>query len=362
MPRPTTPEFEELLPACETLSTVEMVLRDDTVHRFAPVPLVLSGNTYQPLLIRTGDLKESGGASTNRVSVEISNIDRAWSVLLASSLRKLELADVQIKRLYREIGNPTTFFHKHFFGGKLVGAESSETSLTFDVIPKTTASGVCLATQTLSPTCAWVFKDPLTCKYTGTETTCNLQLKSKAGCRGRNNTEHNGGFTFPDNPTQSSPGSGGNPGTGIGTGSCFLKGTLVFTPRGEIGIEKIKKGFQVYSFNPQTREIEIDTVKEVFKHFVTGYYSLLFEDGFAHVTYEHPFLSESGEFVRVDEMVCGDKFRRFTSGRWKLVKLRKKRWNSGIVTEVYNFHVERNQNYFANRFAVHNTKQPEILV
>lgn len=357
MPRTTTTEFEELLAACETQSTIDLRLRDGAEHLLATDEIELGKGTYLPLLMNVGDLKESGGTETNRVSVEISNISREWSVILASDVRNLELADVQIKRFYAEIGNRANFFHKHFFGGKLVGAQATERSLTFDVIPKSTASGLCLSTRNLSPGCAFIFKDPRTCKYTGSETTCNLQLKSKHGCTGRDNTENFGGWTSPENPSQAAPGSGGNSGGGIGTGVCFLKGTKIFTPRGEVNIEDVRRNLKIYSHDPQTREIQIDTVAETFRHQVTGYFVVRFSDAsFCAVTPEHPFLSKSGEWTAVDKMQIGGEFWRFTGGRWNLVSLQKINWHRGAVVDVYNFRVSKNQNYFANRFAVHNSK------
>jgi hypothetical protein len=366
MPRSADAQLIELLNGCETQSTVDIRLRSGTPHFFSTnVPLNL-GENYTPRLLKVGGLHETGTQAVNRVSVAMSNVDLQWGLKLASELRGLELADVTIKRLFR---NPKIgiFQHKHFFSGKLVGAAADEKQINFDVIPKTTASGLSLAIRMLSPLCAWIFKDPRTCKYLGLLLTCNLVRKSRGGCRGRENEEHNGGFAFPENPTQAAPGASGNslPGAGAGENPCFVEGTRVFTHKGEQRIETIKEFWRVYSFNPQTQQVELDTVEEVFEHVVTGYFEFTFSDGASvKVTPEHPFFTEAGEFVRADDLRIphegerGSVVRRFCDDCWRNVELKQMKWHSGQNVKVYNLHVLRNHTYFANRFAVHNSKDP----
>jgi hypothetical protein len=174
MPRTTPPGLTNLLPGCETQSTVDITLRDGTTKYFCTgeTELLLGGNLYERLLKRVGDLQETLGQATNRVEVKVSNVDGEFGQNVASPERKMELADVVIRRLYRNLNDGDDFHWMHFFTGKAVNSVVTEQFVTFDVIPDTTAAGTCIATETMSP---------------------------------------NNGWKFPETPEQSPPGSGENP-------------------------------------------------------------------------------------------------------------------------------------------------------
>lgn len=354
---------------CETQSTVDIALRgvEEPFYFSTNVPLALDNN-YTPRLLKVGELKETGTQATNRVQVTLSNTDLAWGLKLASDLRQLELAGVVIKRLYRSLSNPGVFQHKHFFSGKLVGAEADEKQIVFDVIPKPTAAGLIVATRTLSPRCAWIFKDPRTCRYAGVHTTCNQLRKSSGGCRGRENEEHNGGFAFPENPTQAAPGSGGNPGPGVGSGQCFFEGEMVETIRGEQPIETIRPLWRVRNFNRQTMEIEVDTVEEngVHVNFVTEYFEFVFSDGSSiRTTAEEPFFDRHGQFIPARELRFDSTpsvVWRCVKGDWRKVSLKSAKRHSGGVWKVYNLSTMRNKTLFVGGFAFHNKDQGGEIV
>jgi len=349
MPRPASSQLIALLPGCASESTLDIRLRGETdPFHFATDELLIGGITYLPLLLDgangeegVGELKETATQSTNRVSVKISNVLSGWGAKVANALRPLELADCVIKTLYFDektynAANPLTYRHEYFFSGKSVGAEANEEYVSFEVIPKTTASGLCIANRALS-----VYND----------------------------------YGFPGLPVQSSPGSPTNPGGGIGTGEiepvpggsnggggCFIAGTRIFTPRGEQPIEDIKKGWKVYSYNSQTLEIEIDTVVETFRHTVTEYFEIDFEGGnnTVSVTAEHPFLSESGEFIAAGNLALGQRVWCYASGFWQKTMVCSFKIRTGVF-DVFNITVSKNKTYFANRFAVHNKESYENL-
>lgn len=367
MPRSADSQLLELNEGCITRSTVDIRLRSGVSHFFSTEEELNLDADYTPRLLHIGGLQETATKETNRVPVTLSNVDLTWGLKLASDARELELADVVIRRLYRDAGNSAINQHKHFFTGKIVNAGADEKEITFDVIRKSTAMGTSFAYRTLSPICPWIYKDR-NCKDAGDFLDCNQLLKSRHGCRGRDNFEHNGSFAYPETPTQAAPGSGGNGGEGVGGGTCFLKGTSIFTPRGEQPIEALRRFFRVYSFNPMTREIEVDSVEDVFEYTVSGYFELIFGDGSnVSVTPEHPFLTESNEYVRADDLKIpsggnrGSIVWRFIKGVWKRVELKRFKWHLENV-QVHNLHVLRNRNYFANRYAVHNKAPLEIVV
>lgn len=160
MPRSTSPTLEEMLLHCETQSTVFIKLRDATPFYFCTgdEELELDGS-YQTSLLHVGELKESLGQSTNRIETKVSNVDKQFGLNIASGARKTELADVVIKRFYRDEFDPDIYEHRHFFTGKAVNAEVNEQFVSFDVIPDTTAAGTCIATETLTANNGWIFPE-----------------------------------------------------------------------------------------------------------------------------------------------------------------------------------------------------------
>jgi phage-related protein len=372
MPRSTDPQLEAWLPECETQSTVDITLRDKSSFRFATDEIDLGGGVeYFNFLLRVGGLKQTGSVANDTVNLRISNTDRQWGLKVASELRNLTLGEVVVKRFYAPKDMSRSIWrHKHIFTGKIVNAEALTEKkskgvflpyVSLDLIPETTAMGVCFAYRTLSPLCGWIFKDH-NCRYLGSNVACDLHRKSRGGCSGNNNLASNGGWTSPDNPAQGVPGDGG--GVGDGENPCFIGQTPIWTPRGLVPIRDFKKYWRVYSRNPLTWEIETDTVAEVFRHWVTGYFLLEFEGGAQiGVTPEHPFLHESGEYVAADRLkfgrTNGDRVWRYDrqARGWRKVRLSGVRWRREL-TEVFNLHVLRNNNFLADLFDVHNTKLP----
>lgn len=321
MPRYVSSTLLALLPDCESQSTIEIAVRDGSFRRYCTgeEPLVLGGNTYTPRLKRVSDLREQLGQAFNRLSATISNIDLDFGLLVADSARKLELADVVVKRFYRDYANPSVNEWVHIFTGKTVNATIGEQFVTFDIIPDTSAAGTCLATETLSPRNGWI---------------------------------------FPEVPDQTPPGTGdGGDGGGIvGGGYCFLAGTMILSPRGWQPIETMRRGWNIVNFDEETDEIYTDEIAAMFRHVVTGYFEIGFSNGARlRVTPEHPLLTEFDGFRAVADIEIGQNVRQFDpKGGWSKSRLISSRWISGQPVTVYNLHAAERHNYFANGVAVHN--------
>ncbi|HEY0428985.1 MAG TPA: hypothetical protein VGC76_14485 [Pyrinomonadaceae bacterium] len=366
MPRTRNEELLSLVfNRCESQSTVDIRLLIGPPKFFSTNVRLDLDETYIPRILKVGVVKETGTPATNRVQVVLSNTDLEWGIKLASELRDLELADVVVKRLFRSLTDASIFQHKHFFSGKVVNVEADEQQIVFDIVPKSTAAGSSLSIRTLSALCAWIFKDH-NCQYFGLETFCNLVRKSRGGCRGRLNEPNNGGFAFPENPTQSAPGSGGNPATGVGAGHCFFEGEPILTARGTQPVETIKKFWRVWNFNPATMAVESDTVSETFVNFVSEYFEFVFSDNSKiRTTSEEPFFDEAGNFIPAHALRFDSAptvVWRFVGGDWRKASLKSAKRFSGEVWKVYNFETLRNKTLFANGFAFHNKEQdPGVL-
>lgn len=55
-----------------------------------------------------------------------------------------------------------------------------------------------------------------------------------------------------------------------GCSFCFVKGTKISTPEGKVNIDEVKTGEKVFSYNFDSKQIEIKDVKKLFKHYFNG--------------------------------------------------------------------------------------------
>lgn len=86
-------------------------------------------------------------------------------------------------------------------------------------------------------------------------------------------------------------------GTGV---HCFVKGTLISTPNGNLAIEKLEVGDKILSFNESTQKVEVATVLELASQKHHNLYELNFSGTRITVTDDHPFFN-NGQFYSVQE-------------------------------------------------------------
>jgi len=142
-----------------TESTVDITLRDGiTMFKFSSGRAITTANgSYTPQILKVSELVENTGNPVNRVSVVLGNVDLDWGVGAAFSLHNLDMASAWVRIYLQDINNPTITEHRHYFKGKIVQASADEQTVSFDVIPKTTAAGTRFAIETLSPNKGWKF-------------------------------------------------------------------------------------------------------------------------------------------------------------------------------------------------------------
>ena len=141
--------------------------------------------------------------------------------------------------------------------------------------------------------------------------------------------------------------------------ACFVAGTLVATPAGQVAIEKIAMGDTVYSMDPATRVLIPNTVLETFVHEVDNVLRVKLADGISlDVTPEHRFFDPaSGQYREIGRFHAGEKVLRFeaSSGSREVEIIGIEKLPPG-KTAVFNFHVGSFQNYLAGGVLVHNKK------
>ena len=143
---------------------------------------------------------------------------------------------------------------------------------------------------------------------------------------------------------------------GVRPPGCFVEGTSVLTPDGEVAIEDVKVGDFVLTRDAETNAWSWQHVTRTFVHRVPGVLALTMvnDEGNATtlmVTPEHPFMSVIGEFVEAGDLQPSDEVLT-VAGTARIVE---STWLPGDIT-VFNFEVDETHTYFVGELGawVHN--------
>jgi hypothetical protein len=124
------------------------------------------------------------------------------------------------------------------------------------------------------------------------------------------------------------------------TGTCFIKGTKISTPKGYIAIEKLKVGDTIIAHDKTLVKVEANS-----SHIVDKVICL---NNQVTASQEHPFLTDKG-FVKLGELKLGDMVvRNGLYAKVTSLKIIEKK------TKVYNLSVGKPNKFIANGFTVHN--------
>lgn len=361
MPRELSSDLELILPAYRRRDTLDIYLNNGTTLHLSRGHVVRESGTYQNWIRSVDDLRSSLERSIDRITITCQNVDSQLGFNLASDIRLLDYAMADYGKQYQSLRTPSLVEDiPQVFRGVLANAETDEQNISFELVVDYESLGAIVASRALSPRCWWTYKNNIECTSTSFEPTCP---QTRSACVKREAEKDFGGWEAFVEPVGSPPGSGGNDGGGIGTGTCFTLDTPVWTPRGEVPIGELKAGDSIVSFDELTGELHPDDeILEVLDHEAPGYYTFGFEHGLLNVTPEHPLLAANNTFVLTDMFSIGDAVRAVQDDKWSDSQLLKVRWNSDQKVPVRNLHVRRNKTYFANRCGVHNAKPLEPII
>lgn len=141
--------------------------------------------------------------------------------------------------------------------------------------------------------------------------------------------------------------------------SCFPAGTKVFASTGLINIENIKDKDEVWSYNEETGEKELNKVIKLLIHENSkeDMYELLINGEMLKVTEAHRFYivtDEAYDWIKVKDLKIGDKVLFINNDTYPIEDIK----HHSNKETVYNLEVENNHNYYVsnNGVLVHNRK------
>jgi len=138
---------------------------------------------------------------------------------------------------------------------------------------------------------------------------------------------------------------------------CFVAGTRIETPQGNVAIESLKSGDQVYSFDVKTEKLVPTLVSKLLRREVQDRWQVTFANGtILEVTSEHPFWDPVlNKYRPIKDFKINDQALVVgNDGIKENVAVLEKKFIPGTI-EVYNLSVgEPYRNYLAEGVLVHN--------
>lgn len=139
---------------------------------------------------------------------------------------------------------------------------------------------------------------------------------------------------------------------------CFTAGTMISTPAGQVAIESLNVGDQVFSFDFQTRRQKIGVIRSTSEKPSEQTILFTLDNGTTiEATPDHPFFDASNQiWVRASEIENGTLLQQVADegdAQSSNVKVLNRQFTQKKQT-VYNLEVDGHHNYFANGILVHN--------
>lgn len=186
------------------------IIENDTLTSY-----VFGGNTYIVAMVNRGAIESKMEGGPQKCNIKISNIDQAYSNIIANQGDVLTNSDCLIEEiifdtvfgladeqdLTRILAEDSTVIVNetyntiisdsiNIFEGKINNVQLSETEFSFDVERILGGYSTQSPNTTYDVNCQWYFKDSR-CQYSGGETTCD---KTLTACQARANETRFGGY------------------------------------------------------------------------------------------------------------------------------------------------------------------------
>ncbi len=135
---------------------------------------------------------------------------------------------------------------------------------------------------------------------------------------------------------------------------CVASGTLISTPQGQIPIEQIQAGHEIFAYDSSSQQIVVANASYLASRNVDEVLEIHVGDRILHATAEHPIMTNK-DWVQAEELTQGDELlcSAFTNNELTYAKITSIRYINRPTT-VYNFHVPGPESYIANGIVTHN--------
>ena len=172
-----------------TCYAIEIAYTTPIRYNNSDVDIFIEGNKFTAFPFNVTRIDLSAGMSVQNISIDFDNVSTALSaVVLNDDIRGTEsrFYFVALDASINTIGYITLFV------GYVAEISFDDTKISITFLDEMLRwRDKTLNTHT--PLCPWRFKDPNTCKYSGTETWCD---KTYDRCTALGNTVHFGGFRY----------------------------------------------------------------------------------------------------------------------------------------------------------------------
>lgn len=186
----------------ESRSTLKISIDTPKVVRtyyFATAELQIDNVTWEPLMKRGDRISAALTRAADLATAEIANVDALIGREFLKLGPALYGAEMKVGRFKRDLVSGVEV-HKVFLTGPIVNFQVNEEAVKLTAVSEAFANINVGANRDVGTICGWIFRDPSTCQYAGTEMECNLLLNHAGGCEGRHGTPlkfaKNGSFAF----------------------------------------------------------------------------------------------------------------------------------------------------------------------
>ena len=146
--------------------------------------------------------------------------------------------------------------------------------------------------------------------------------------------------------------------------TCFKGETKVLTSNGYVSIKDVKISDEVYSYNEETKQVELNKVTELYVHNDNHIYIIKVGNETIKVTKDHRMYvkdkyGKDYQWKRVEDIKQGDYLYTIDSREVPIYSITYKSENN----KVYNIEVENNHTYYVTKsnYLVHNAKSPQAF-
>ena len=132
----------------------------------------------------------------------------------------------------------------------------------------------------------------------------------------------------------------------VEAGACFIAGTKIQTPDGDVNIEDIQAGDQVFACNVDTGDVGVKEVKQTFVREVNILVHVFVGEEEIITTTNHPFYVVGRGFVKAEDLRIGYTLLQLDGSTEKISRIVVE--NLGAPVKVYNFEVEDWHTYYVS--------------